>query len=104
MTAALDFVYPASPRTPSEVSTTIRPPLRLVPSDHIPLLATRPLMVSLTQGCDAPLDALRALPDCAVSCHPCDEAVVMLLLLRTRRGALALLTCPDVDPGTLRLD
>ena len=63
------------------------------------------LSVSLTSGCEVPLDALRTTATAAVHCHPCDEAVVRLLLSRARRGACGddLIVSPAVDPGTLLL-
>jgi hypothetical protein len=68
----------------------------------IPTQPTAPtVVVSLTQGCDAPLEALKLTPvDHQVSCHPCDEAIVRLLLGRGRH-ADELQISTAVAPGTL---
>jgi hypothetical protein len=103
VTAALDFLYPADTAPAQAVGGDIRPALRVVPAEHIPLQSAPALTISLTEGCDAPLDALRAAPDRAVACHPCDEAIVTLLLLRVRRFEGPILTSAEIKPGTLRL-
>jgi hypothetical protein len=74
------------------------------PAEAIPSQQARPsLVVSLTGGCDAPLEALKAAPaDHDIRCNPCDEAIVQLLLARTRRGGVLFVT-EAVTPGTLRL-
>jgi hypothetical protein len=102
VTAALDFLYPAPPVAVPD-SGDRRSALRVVRADHIPLQTAPALTISLTEGCDAPLDALRAAPERVVACHPCDEAVVTLLLLRLRRLDSPILTSADITPGTLRL-
>ena len=72
------------------------------PLDAIPVQAGPHVTVSLTDGCEAPLEALKAAAiDRAVCCHPCDEAVVRLLLARARRHEAALLVTASVCPGTL---
>jgi hypothetical protein len=72
------------------------------PRAAIPAQPTSPTeVVSLTGGCDAPLDALKQFPvDHQVSCHPCDEAIVRLLLSRGRH-ADTLKISSAVAPGTL---
>jgi hypothetical protein len=74
------------------------------PASSIPAQLTSPtVVVSLTDGCDAPLEALKLAPvDHEISCHPCDEAIVRFLLSRTHRGT-ALQISPTVSPGTLAL-
>jgi hypothetical protein len=74
------------------------------PADAIPVQSTDPsVVVSLTEGCDAPLEALKLTPDDhEISCHPCDEAIVRLLLARSRRGE-ELQISSAVAPGTLSL-
>ena len=71
-------------------------------SATIPAQQTAPtVVISLTAGCDAPLEALKLTPvDHQVSCHPCDEAIVRLLLGRNRQ-ANGLKVSPAVAPGTL---
>jgi hypothetical protein len=110
VTAALDFLHPA-PVVPGPDTNGVRPPLRVVRgrsavevgADQIPAQPGPALTVSLTEGCDLPLDALRAAPERLVVCHPCDEAVVTLLLLRARHVVPAPTVSRDVVPGTLRL-
>jgi hypothetical protein len=80
-------------------------PLALpAPAEAIPSQLPRPsVLVSLTGGCDAPIEALKTAPaDHDIRCHPCDEAIVRLLLARTRRGGVLLVTAA-VSPGTLRV-
>ena len=74
------------------------------PAAAIPAQATPPtVVVSLTEGCDAPLEALKLAPiGHEVSCHPCDEAIVRLLLARSRH-AETLQISSAVFPGTLSL-
>jgi hypothetical protein len=61
------------------------------------------VVVSLTEGCDAPLDALKLAPlGHDISCHPCDEAIVRLLMARIHRSD-PLLVSASVAPGTLCL-
>jgi hypothetical protein len=74
------------------------------PAEAIPSQLPRPsFVVSLTGGCDAPLEALKAVPaGHDIRCNPCDEAIVRLLLARTRRGDSLVVTAA-VSPGTLRL-
>jgi hypothetical protein len=103
VTAALDFLYPAPAVPALEAPGDGRPTLHVVPSEHIPLQPTPAITISLTEGCDVPLDALRSAPERMVCCHPYDEAVVQLLLLRLRRTEAAVLISPDVTPGTLQL-
>jgi hypothetical protein len=75
------------------------------PLDLIPLQAGPSLTVSLTDGCEAPLEALKmAAHDRMVRCHPFDEAVVRLLMARTRRPETVLFVTPAICPGTLSLD
>jgi hypothetical protein len=72
------------------------------PLDVIPVQAGPLLTVSLTAGCEAPLEALRtAARDRTIRCHPCDEAVVRLLMGRVRRAESALLVTTTISPGTL---
>lgn len=60
--------------------------------------------VSLTAGCEAPLEALKAFPRLyTVRCHPCDEAIVRLLMRRVRCPDSALLITTSISPGTLTL-
>lgn len=74
------------------------------PAAAIPAQVSVPVvLVSLTEGCDAPLEALKLAPSGrAIRCHPCDEAIVRLLLTRTRRSD-PLQTCYSILPGTLSL-
>jgi hypothetical protein len=75
------------------------------PLDSIPLQAGPQLTVSLTDGCEAPLEALKtAAQDRMVRCHPCDEAIVRLLMARVRRTEAVLLVTAAICPGTLCLD
>ncbi|HEX4017429.1 MAG TPA: hypothetical protein VHX15_11895 [Frankiaceae bacterium] len=72
------------------------------PLDVIPFQTGPHLTVSLTEGCEAPLEALRATsPDRPVRCHPCDEAVVRLMMGRLRRTEASLLVTTSISPGTL---
>ena len=106
VTAALDFLHPAPVAPTGDVSAVgepVRTPLRLVRADRIPVQGSPALTVSLTQGCDVPLEALRAAAERTVSCHPCDEAVVALLVARVRRTGVPFSTNDDVSPGTLRI-
>jgi hypothetical protein len=91
---------PDAPEQPSVPATSpALAPAAVIPAQSGPLLT-----VSLTQGCEAPLEALKAAPaDHPVRCHPCDEAVVLLLLSRVRRTSEALLITASVSPGTLCL-
>ncbi len=74
------------------------------PLEAIPIQAGPQLTVSLTDGCEAPLEALKtAAHDRMVHCHPCDEAVVRLLMARVRRTEAALLVTTSICPGTLSL-
>lgn len=78
--------------------------LASAPVDTIPVQARPSLTLSLTEGCETPLDALKAAGlELAVGCHPCDEAVVRLLIARVRRSDETLLVSPTIRPGTLRL-
>jgi hypothetical protein len=74
------------------------------PAVAIPFQPKAPsVLVSLTEGCDAPLEALKLAPlDHDVQCNPCDEAIVRLLMARTRR-ADELQISAAISPGTLRL-
>jgi hypothetical protein len=64
-------------------------------------LTATTVVVSLTAGCDAPLEALKQSPvEHEVSCHPCDEAIVRLLLGRGHH-ADGLQISTAVAPGTL---
>jgi hypothetical protein len=61
-------------------------------------------VVSLTEGCETPLDALKsAAADGPIRCHPCDEAIVRLLIARARKGDCDLAVSSAVPPGTLCL-
>jgi hypothetical protein len=72
------------------------------PLDAIPVQAGPQLTVSLTEGCDAPLEAMKtATHEPTICCHPCDEAVVRLLMGRVRLAETALLVTPTIAPGTL---
>jgi hypothetical protein len=74
------------------------------PLDVIPVQAGPLLTVSLTEGCEGPLEALKtAAADRTVRCHPCDEAVVRLLMGRVRRTEAALLVTASIRPGTLNV-
>ncbi len=75
------------------------------PLDAIPAQSGPQLTVSLTDGCEAPLEALKtSAHDRLVRCHPCDEAVVRLLMARVRRTEVVLLVTAAICPGTLSLD
>jgi hypothetical protein len=71
------------------------------PLDVIPVQLGPQLTISLTEGCEAPLEALKTSHDRTVRCHPCDEAVVRLLMGRVRRAETALLVTATIAPGTL---
>ena len=74
------------------------------PLDVIPVQSGPQLTVSLTEGCEAPLEALKAAShDRTIRCHPCDEAVVRLLMGRVRRAETVLLVTAAIAPGTLTL-
>ncbi len=76
--------------------------LSRAPLDVIPVQTAPHLTVSLTEGCEAPLEALKATSlDRTIHCHPCDEAVVRLLMGRVRRAESALLVTASISPGTL---
>ncbi len=104
MTIALELTgLGVLPDAPGQVSS---PPVTpaLAPADVIPAQTGPLLTVSLTQGCEAPLEALKTAPaDHSVRCHPCDEAVVLLLLARVRRATHDLLVTSAISPGTLSL-
>jgi hypothetical protein len=60
--------------------------------------------LSLNAGCETPMLALKsAAAGVSVQCHPCDEAVVRLLLGRTSGGNRTLVVSAEVLPGTLAL-
>ncbi len=76
--------------------------LSRAPLDVIPAQTAPHLTVSLTEGPEAPLEALRASsPDRTIRCHPCDEAVVRLMMDRVRRAESALLVTNSIAAGTL---
>jgi hypothetical protein len=76
--------------------------LSRAPLDVIPVQPAPHFTVSLTEGCEAPLEALKATSaDRTISCHPCDEAVVRLLMGRVRWTESALLVTTTISPGTL---
>lgn len=78
-------------------------PAATAPAAAIPLQLGPSLTVSLTQGCETPLEAIRSAGhDLAIRCHPCDEAVVRLLLVQVRRGEDSLVVSNGISPGTLR--
>ena len=104
MTIALEIaglgLVPEAPEQPTAPTTSPA----LAPADAIPAQFGPLLTISLTQGCEAPLEALKAAPvDHRVRCHPCDEAVVLLLLSRVRRANNDLLVTTAIRPGTLCL-
>lgn len=87
------------------MGVTLAPELPAVaPADAIPVQPGPGATVSLTGGCETPMEALKAakagLP---VGCHPCDEAIVRLLLARLRRCPDDLVVSQTVRPGTLAL-
>ena len=91
----------ASTGSPAPAAAAVAAPSG-APLDAIPVQLGPQLTVSLTEGCEAPLEALKtAAHDRAVHCHPCDEAVVRLLMARVRRTETALLVSSSVCPGTL---
>lgn len=58
--------------------------------------------VSMTGGADEPLRVLADAPTAAaVSCHPCDEAIVRHLVGHVGRGDCAIHVDADVPPGQL---
>jgi hypothetical protein len=76
----------------------------VAPADAIPAQGGPSVTVSLTDGCDTPMDALRSTAeDLAIRCHPGDEAVVRLLVGRVRRTEECLIVSPSIPPGTLWL-
>ena len=76
----------------------------VAPADAIPLQFGPSLTISLTDGCETPMDALRSAdPDVSLRCNPCDEAVVRLLIVRSRRSDENLIVTPIIRPGTLCL-
>lgn len=80
------------------VAAPTRRPLYLVPAP-----ARHRLTVSLVEGCESPLEALRtAGQDDIIRCHPYDEAVVRLLMGSTG-SETALFVTTSVPPGTLSL-
>jgi hypothetical protein len=100
---ALDLMSPAAgyAREPIGLATqTVGPPV--APAAAIPMQIGPAVTVSLLHGCEQPLEALKSAPR-SVACHPCDEAVVRLLVARVRHP-IELLICPKVAPGTLRFD
>ncbi len=99
MTIALELAGPDQAlATPASLAPPAAPSADAIPAQPGPAL-----VVSLTEGCDAPLDALKSAPaDHLIRCHPCDEAIVLLLLARARRSD-ALQTTALVLPGTLSL-
>ena len=100
MTLAIELVSIGSP---APVAAAVAAPSG-APLDVIPVQSGPLLTVSLTEGCDAPLEALKNAPlDRNVRCHPCDEAVVRLLMGRVRRTEATLLVTASVRPGTLHL-
>ncbi len=93
----------ASPGFPAPAAAAVAAPSG-APLDVIPVQAGPQLTVSLTEGCEAPLEALKSLAhDRTVRCHPCDEAVVRLLMARVRRAEAALLVTTAICPGSLSL-
>jgi hypothetical protein len=76
----------------------------LIPTAAIARPRDAEVEVSLTAGCEAPLEALKAVPWLhTVRCHPCDEAIVRLLMGRVRCPDSALLITTSIPPGTLTL-
>jgi hypothetical protein len=98
VTLTIELASTGSPApAAAAVAATSGAPLDAIPVQPGPLLT-----VSLTDGCEAPLEALKASAhDRTVRCHPCDEAVVRLLMSRVRRAEAALLVTASVIPGTL---
>ena len=98
MTLAIELVSIGSP---APAAAAVAAPSG-APLDVIPVQAGPLLTVSLTEGCEGPLEALKAAAlDRTVRCHPCDEAVVRLLMGRARRAESALLVTASISPGTL---
>jgi hypothetical protein len=96
VTLAIELVSSGSP-APGAVTAPSGAPL-----DVIPVQAGPQITVSLTDGCEAPLEALKSVGhDRVVRCNPCDEAVVRLLMARIRRTESALLVTNAICPGTL---
>ena len=61
--------------------------------------------VSMTAGADEPLRMLAAAPSAAaVSCHPCDEAIVRHLVGHVGRLDCAVQVDPEVTPGVLAIN
>jgi hypothetical protein len=61
-------------------------------------------MVSMTDGAEAPLRALRDTPhETHVRCHPCDEGIVRYLLSHVDRFDCELAVDAAVPPGELAL-
>jgi hypothetical protein len=97
VTLAPEFAGPVGRHAPSS-------PPPVAPADAIPVQSGPSVTVSLTDGCDTPMDALRSsAEDLAIRCHPCDEAVVRLLVGRVRRTEDCLIVSPAIPPGTLWL-
>ncbi len=93
----------ASTGSPAPAAAAVAEPSS-APLEAIPVQAGPHVTVSLTGGCEAPLEALKtATDDRLVHCHPCDEAIVRLLLARARRADAALLVTTTICPGTLSL-
>jgi hypothetical protein len=60
--------------------------------------------VSMTSGAELPLRALADAPAAAaVSCHPCDEAIVRHLICHVGRLDCDVRVDPSVSPGELAL-
>jgi hypothetical protein len=100
VTLAIEFVSPGSP---APAAAAVVAPAG-APLDVIPVQGGPQLTVSLTEGCEAPLEALKThAHDHTIRCHPCDEAIVRLLLGRLPRDEMALLVTTSISPGTLSL-
>jgi hypothetical protein len=101
VTLAIEF---ASPHSLSTALGVVLPTTPCAPADAIPVQPDPSLTISLTAGCETPLDALTAAtPEGAVRCHPCDEAVVRLLMGRAGRSDDPLFITSSICPGTLCL-
>jgi hypothetical protein len=102
---AVPVIHPTTASRVAEVALWADPaaPAPVAPFDAIPPQAGPALTISLTQGCEAPLEALKGASEGRAWCHPCDEAIVRLLVGRAHQPGLELLVCPTVRPGTLRL-
>jgi hypothetical protein len=82
-----------------ELTTVVLPR----PRSQVANLAFR-RTVSMTEGADAPLRALSDAPSSAtVSCHPCDEAIVLHLIGHVGRADCDVRVDPTVRPGQLAL-